>query len=494
MVLDALNVRACILDAHGRVVSVNAAWDEACPAGVRASCGVGASYLDVCRRSSSAGVEDARALEQGLSRVVRGERVDFEHVYECTAPGGVEEWFRVRIAAIGCAEEPLLLVTHMHVSDEIRAQRERLHNQAWTELALTQGQTGVWDWDVVTGRIRWNNEHARIVGIRLEEFDGTYEGFSRLLHPDDVEAMNHEVRASREGRRPFELQYRFIRPGGAVRWARGYGQFVYDERGEAIRMMGVVHDITENLRRSELEAARNEWELSCRIISAISHEFSGSLLAALALLHAREGAVPSADSINTARAILLQTQSMTTGLMQLTQPDDMRTERSCAVGAALSAALDALREVLPETVEVRRRIPDDLPEVRIPGVALEQVFRVLLSNAARAMEGRGVIDIGASRTHQPGSGENMVEIVVTDTGPGVPAHQVPGLFTPLPRTSTRGQRHGVGLSIIARLVHAGGGTIHYTPQHHAGACFTVQLPVHTGGQADGERTDGHHRR
>ncbi len=420
--------------------------------------------------------------------------MDFEHVYECTAPGGVEEWFRVRIAPIGCAAEPLLLVTHERVSDEILAQREGLHNRAWTELALSQGQTGVWDWDLSTGRIRWNEVHSRIVGLRPEEFVGTYEGFSRFLHPDDVEAMNREVRASRDERRPFELQYRFIRTDGAVRWARGYGHFVYDERGNAIRMMGVVHDITEHLRRSELEAARTEWELSCRIISAISHEFSSSLLAALALLHAPEGAVPSADSINTTRAILQQSQSMTTGLMQLTQPEDMRIERSCGVGEALTAALEAMREVLPEAIEVRRRIPADLPDVRIRGVALEQVFRVLLGNAARAMDGRGVIEVRAGCVRRHGSGEGTIEISVSDTGPGVPAHLVPRLFTPLPKAADRGQRHGAGLAIIARLVHAAGGVIHYAPRNQGGACFTVQLPVPTGGQTDGEHTDGHHRR
>lgn len=104
--------------------------------------------------------------------------------------------------------------------------------------------------------------------------------------------------------------------------------------------------------------------------------------------------------------------------------------------------------------------------------AWERVLLNLFLNASRMMTAGGTITIQAA------TGGDVVEIVVTDTGPGIPARLLPHLFEPGFSTSPR--HKGLGLHIVRTIVEAEGGTVEASNREDtAGASFLIRVPACT---------------
>lgn len=124
--------------------------------------------------------------------------------------------------------------------------------------------------------------------------------------------------------------------------------------------------------------------------------------------------------------------------------------------------------VPPETVAVD--VPADLPPVDVDVVLMEQVLANLLDNAARhSPEGTPVRVSARARG-------DVVELSVTDRGPGVPTSERERVFTMFSRLGPQG-RAGLGLAIAKAFVEAHGQTIHVDDAPGGGARFVVTLPT-----------------
>lgn len=124
--------------------------------------------------------------------------------------------------------------------------------------ATKAARFGVWDWNIPTGTLEWFGAHEELAGMRPGGFNGKIQAFTDVLHPEDRERVWHRLQdlMSRH-ETDYADDYRFIHPDGTVHWMSGTGRLYYDEHGQAVRMIGVVQDISdrkrteENLRESE---------------------------------------------------------------------------------------------------------------------------------------------------------------------------------------------------------------------------------------------------
>jgi PAS domain S-box-containing protein len=121
-------------------------------------------------------------------------------------------------------------------------------------MALQAGRMGIYDWDLGTGKITWSEEHARMWGMRLEEFDGTYAAFASRVHPDDLAVINAKVEEAMTGSGEFTHEFRVHPAPGVTSWVQGRGRFERDAAGRPTHMRGVVVDVTA--RREAEEAVR----------------------------------------------------------------------------------------------------------------------------------------------------------------------------------------------------------------------------------------------
>jgi PAS domain S-box-containing protein len=134
--------------------------------------------------------------------------------------------------------------------DRLRSSQERL------KLALEGAGQGIWDWDLTTEVLTWDENCKRIFGLP-PSFPVTYEWHLDALYPDDRQRVRDAAAIALRNRTSFDEEYRTFHPDGTMRWILAKGQGYYDAAGNAYRMSGTVLDVSD---RKQAEQALRENE------------------------------------------------------------------------------------------------------------------------------------------------------------------------------------------------------------------------------------------
>ena len=144
-----------------------------------------------------------------------------------------------------------------------------------------------------------------------------------------------------------------------------------------------------------------------------------------------------------------------------------------------SAVDSALPLVGPGEVTVHREIAPDLPMVIGDATALRSAVQNLVANAVKYGGRDRWVGIRAQHVRERRRSE--VRITVSDHGAGIPAADLPHIFEPFYRGADAVERqiqgHGLGLSLVRRIVVAHGGNVTVSTRPGAGTTFTITLPA-----------------
>ncbi|MHC4353520.1 MAG: PAS domain-containing protein [Planctomycetota bacterium] len=113
-------------------------------------------------------------------------------------------------------------------------------------LAQQAANIGSWDWNILTSKLAWSEQIEPLFGFSRDKFEGTYEAFIDCVHPEDRQFVIDSVDASVERGEDYKIEHRIIWPDGTVRWVSEKGNVIRDENDKAIRMLGIVQDVTEH--------------------------------------------------------------------------------------------------------------------------------------------------------------------------------------------------------------------------------------------------------
>ncbi len=374
--------------------------------------------------------------------------------------------------------------------DELRATEERLR------LALTAGRCGVWDWDITANRVVWSEHLYEFHGIEPSDFDGSVEGFTRVVHPEDVGRVQQAVQHSLQTRSPYELEFRTLRPDGTVRWLSTNGNALYDAAGNPVRMLGATVDVTDRVQREVAlkEEARRKDEFLAMLAHELRNPLAPIMNAVQILDHigspepraVRQRAIIHRQVRHLSRLLedLLDVSRITRGRISLDrQPIDLRD--------VVRHALDASEESIRQAGLILHLDLTDTP-VSISGdpTRLEQVLYNLINNAIRYTPAGGEITVSLAVEESDvmegetvGIPSGMAAILrVMDTGRGIPPDQLGSifeLFTQLEATMDRAQGGlGIGLTLARNLLLLHGGTLEARSEGPGtGAEFVVRLPI-----------------
>ena len=128
-------------------------------------------------------------------------------------------------------------------------------NERRLDLALTAGRMGAWEWDIKSGVVTWSSELESIHGLEPGTFDGSLDGYRRDVHPSDADRVAATIAAALESPDArYEIEYRIVRPDGAVRWLAATGRVIADASARPVRMVGICRDVTERKRAEQASA------------------------------------------------------------------------------------------------------------------------------------------------------------------------------------------------------------------------------------------------
>jgi PAS domain S-box-containing protein len=112
------------------------------------------------------------------------------------------------------------------------------------DLAVGAAGVGVFDWDLVTGVLSWDDRLLELFEYDRDTFGGTIEAFDERVHPDDLPRVTLALQRAIETVGEYEAEYRIVVPHGGLRWIGARGQAIGGADGRAIRVIGAAYDTT----------------------------------------------------------------------------------------------------------------------------------------------------------------------------------------------------------------------------------------------------------
>ncbi len=139
----------------------------------------------------------------------------------------------------------------------LRTVNERL------QLALRGGGFGLWEYDRASGLFSIDARQSRLYGLPPEPRSSSVDDWLRAVHRDDRERVREVFDAALDGRAPYDMSFRIVRPDHAVHWVRSLGEALPDDDGRVLRIVGLDRDVT-----TQEESNQRVRELSERMLLA----------------------------------------------------------------------------------------------------------------------------------------------------------------------------------------------------------------------------------
>ncbi|HEX8988583.1 MAG TPA: PAS domain S-box protein [Rhodocyclaceae bacterium] len=374
-------------------------------------------------------------------------------------------------------------------SRDVSGRREASNALRRSEVAvresLDQAAVGIAQTSVDGRWLQVNEKLCEILGYTASELLST--DFQRITHPDDRQQCDRHVTRMLAGeldRSCFEKRY--IHKSGRIAWANVTTRLLRDEAGAPRHFISVIEDITERKNGdAEVAALRRQledmtkFEVAAHTVSAIAHELNQPLNAISSyaeaaltllragnpqpdrLLHALERSVQQARRAGQVVHDLLA--FLKHGEVPM-EPIDLR---------------DLTRQVVKQMTmqhddtRFACLLPPDLPMVTANRLQIQKVLANLIENGIDAMLAAG--SPTKAVTVSAVASEGLVQVTVSDLGPGIPKDVQGRVFDTFFTTKPTGL--GVGLAISRTIVESHGGRLWAESEPALGAHFHFTLPT-----------------
>ncbi|MCX5721177.1 MAG: EAL domain-containing protein [Nitrospirae bacterium] len=156
-----------------------------------------------------------------------------------------------------------------------------LRSDARLGLAQRIAKIGNWEWRPDTNQFTASAELCRLMGIRLQDFAGTFDAFLHLVHEEDRERVEEALKGIVTRRAPCKIDHRLVLPSGMDLTVNLQAEAVFDDQKKTFSIVGTAQDITDR-KQSEEEIHRlayfdsltglpNRVLFKDRIAQALSH-------------------------------------------------------------------------------------------------------------------------------------------------------------------------------------------------------------------------------
>jgi len=398
-----------------------------------------------------------RVLETGTERTVE---------FELSTPSGAE-WFEARVATADGARA--VVVVARRSTERKRERRALERQQAHLSQAQEVARIGSWYRHFPSSELWWSEMVYDIFGRSPGAGPPTHETFLSAVHPDDRDDVTDRWEAALDGE-PYDVEHRIL-VDGETRWVRERAEFSFNDEGDPIEAVGIVHDITDRKEHERrLETTNERLDVLHRIARHDIRNRMNVVLGCAAEL--RRALPPGSASVRMVARIETAAEELLGIGRQLRDADRVVTtdpdRRPVDVAALVSDLVDEFAADAPD-VTWYTAVPDSLGARATPTLVV--ALANIVENAVEHNEGdRQCVAVVVTERD-----DDRVEIRVVDDGPGIPPVERELLVGDRERTQVA-HSSGLGLWLTRWVVANAGGTLDILPGRHGGTVVTIDLP------------------
>jgi len=368
------------------------------------------------------------------------------------------------------------------------------------KLAQRVANIGSWDWDIQTGNLQWSETIEPMFGFGRGQFRGTYEAFLGCVHPQDRQHVVNSVNACIEEGRDYDIDHRIVWPNGVVRWVSETGNVIRDKDNKAIRMLGIVKDITERKKTEEIlkrdkesfeklvnqkteELLKTQKELADArrlsdigtLAATVAHELRNPLgvmqTAAYNIRRKKENPLLDKHLDHIEKKISESDQIINNLLFysRLKMPHYENVNIYDTLSECITSAKKRFRE---QKVFVDKRFKSIKGNfIKADPFQVMEIFNNILNNAYQALgDKKGKIEIRAELDMK-----GLIKIIFKDNGVGIDKDDLEKVFDPFFTRRSKGT--GLGLTVCYQIVRLHDGKIEIKSTKNKGTTVTVVLPI-----------------
>jgi len=367
------------------------------------------------------------------------------------------------------------------MEDSLRTSARRL------SLATEALQAGVWDWDLRTDDLNWDDRMHDIYGMD-RSVSANYQLWAKTVVPEDLpnrEAALQKVIASKS---QGSAEFRITLPSGEVRYIQAAEGVVLDDAGKVTSVVGVNIDVTARKKWEQQLLQAQRVESIGTLAGGIAHDLNNILAPIMMSIRYLKDTAHDAEtkdiletieeSAKRGADIVRQVLSFARGVDG--EKIEVRADR------LLTDLESMVKNTFPKDIRSQFSVPDDVWNISGDPTQIYQVLMNLCLNARDAMPNGGTLAVGiencaldeqyAAMNLQAKAGR-YVKIAVTDTGTGIPPEIIDKVFEPFFTTKDLDKGTGLGLSSAVGIVRSHGGIIKVYSEPGRGATFEVYLPA-----------------
>src|SRR5690606_20588629 len=153
--------------------------------------------------------------------------------------------------------------------DELKRSNERY------EYVNKATNNAIYDWDIINDDIVWGDSFYKITGYNKSKKEYPLTKWAKLIHPDDINEINNNLASTlkNKSKQNWTAEYRLKKVNDSLIDIDEMGYIIRDKNGRAIRMIGVLNDITERkLSEKKLKELNDELEENHKNLSIANIE------------------------------------------------------------------------------------------------------------------------------------------------------------------------------------------------------------------------------
>jgi len=237
-----------------------------------------------------------------------------------------------------------------------------------------------------------------------------------------------------------------------------------------------LQDSHSKLEEAQQQLIQSEKMASLgQLAAGVAHEINNPLGVIMIYAHVLQKEIEGNQALKEKTGIIIKestrAKEIVQGLLSFARERKLKPEIK-GINEVIDEVLKLVeRQSLFHNIDIVRDYASFIPRSFMDSSQLKQVFLNIFLNAAEAMKGNGQLTIKTVFIQE----ENKIEILFSDTGPGIPESNINRLFDPFYTTKVKGT--GLGLAVAYGIIQRHKGTITVASRKGRGAVFIIDLPV-----------------